>query len=429
MGEHRYQKYVEKENAVIDGIDVSGAWNRMWVPRELTEYDFTFLDKVTDLPGGESMGWCYQCAACIGVCPVDNVGSYGPRKIHRKLQTGLDLFNHSDLWLCTTCNNCLRVCPKEVDMMQIMPAVREQAILDGNVPGELQEMLQNVAEYGNPMGESARKRTRWMKKFDEPVRDLTKEPGEVDVLWYVSDYFSYHPRGIDAAKAMVRVFNRLGVDFGVLGRNERCDGDSQRLCGETGLFEELAEHNHALFEQNPHERLVVSDPHAYNAFKNEYPKLTGTEYNVQHYTQFLAEKIEQLTGMFTGEFPRKVTFHDPCYLGRHNGEYEAPRTLIEAVPGIEFVEMYRCKQQGYCCGGGGGGMWLDGLAADHTFERLSENRVREAVDVGAEVLAVCCPYEVSRFEDAVKSTDNDGKLEVLDIIEILDSCIGDEEST
>jgi|TARA_Y100000310_G_scaffold131814_2_gene130946 Fe-S oxidoreductase len=425
VGDHKYQEFVEKEEAVIEGIDVSGAWNRMWVPRELTEYDFTFLDRVTDLSGGESMGWCYQCAECIGVCPVDNVGSYGPRKLYRKLQTGLDLFNHPDLWLCTTCNNCLRVCPKEVDMMQIMPAVREQAILDGNVPGELQEMLQNVAEYGNPMGESARKRMRWLKKFDEPVRDLSKEPGEVDVLWYVSDYFSYHPRGNDAAKAMVRVFNRLGVDFGILGRDERCDGDSQRLCGESGLFEELAEHNHALFEQNPHERLVVSDPHAYNAFRNEYPKLTGTEYNVQHYTQFLAEKVEQLTEMFTGEFARKVTFHDPCYLGRHNNEYEAPRTLIEAVPGIEFVEMFCCKQQGYCCGGGGGGMWLDGMVADHTTERLSENRVREAVEVGAEVLVVCCPYEVSRFEDAVKSTGNDGKLEVLDIIEIIASCLGD----
>jgi len=427
MSEHKYQRHVEKEHAIIDGIDVSGIWNRMWVPREITDFDFTNLNKVLDLTGAESMGWCYQCAKCVGVCPVDNVGSYGPRKLYRKLQNGMDLFTHSDLWMCTTCNNCLRVCPKEVDMMKIMPAVREQAILEGNVPGELQEMLQNVAEYGNPMGESARKRIRWMKNLDEPVRDLSKEPGEVDVLWYVSDYFSYHPRGNDAAQAMVRVFNRLGIDFGILGREEKCDGDSQRLCGESGLFEELVEHNHAMFEKNPHERLVVSDPHAYNAFKNHYPELTGSEYPVQHYTQFLAEHIDKLKEMMNGKFERKVTFHDPCYLGRHNGEYEAPRTLIEAIPGIEFMEMYRCKQQGYCCGGGGGGMWLDGLTGEHTSERLSENRVREAIMVGAEVLVVCCPYEVSRFEDAVKSTDNEGALEVMDIIEIIDMCINNKE--
>ena len=158
--------------------------------------------------------------------------------------------------------------------------------------------------------------------------------------------------------------------------------------------------------------------------KNHYPELTGVEYPVQHYTQFLAGRIAQLNGLLTGEFARKVTFHDPCYLGRHNGEYEAPRNLIETVPGVELIEMFRCKQQGYCCGGGGGGMWLDGLTADHTSERLSENRVREAVEVGAEVLAVCCPYEVSRFEDAVKSTGNEDVLEVLDIIEIIDMCIG-----
>ncbi|HJL54592.1 MAG: (Fe-S)-binding protein [Candidatus Thalassarchaeaceae archaeon] len=424
MTEHEYQNFVEKENAVIDGIDVSGIWNRMWEPRELTGFDFTYLDKVTSLPGGASMRACYQCAECVGACPVDNVGSYGPRKLFQRLQRGMDLFNHPDLWLCTTCNNCLRVCPKGVDMMQVMPAAREQAILDGNVPAELQEMLQNVAEYGNPMGESARRRTRWTKGVEYPVRDLSKDPGEVDVLWYVSDYFSYHSRGNDAARAMVRVFNHLGVDFGILGRGERCDGDSQRLCGETGLFEELVEHNHALFEQNPHQTLVVSDPHAYNALKNHYPELTGVEYPVQHYTQFLAGRIDQLNGLLTGEFARKVTFHDPCYLGRHNGEYEAPRNLIETVPGVELIEMFRCKQQGYCCGGGGGGMWLDGLTADHTSERLSENRVREAVEVGAEVLAVCCPYEVSRFEDAVKSTGNEDVLEVLDIIEIIDMCIG-----
>ena len=127
--------------------------------------------------------------------------------------------------------------------------------------------------------------------------------------------------------------------------------------------------------------------------------------------------------LLSGSFEKRVTFHDPCYLGRHNGEYDAPRQLLQAVPGLELTEMFRCRQQGYCCGGGGGGMWLDGLAGDHQVERLSENRVKEAIQVGAEVLAVCCPYEVSRFEDAVKSTDNDGRLEVLDIVEILDRCL------
>jgi Fe-S oxidoreductase len=315
-------------------------------------------------------------------------------------------------------------------MMQIMPAVREQAVLDGNVPVELQDMLQNVAEYGNPMGDSARKRVKWLKKFDEPIRDLSKEddPQPVDILWYVSDYFSFHSRGNDAAKSMVRVFNRLNVDFGILGKEEKCDGDSQRLVGETGLFEELAEYNGTQFEKYEHNKLVVSDPHAYNAFKNFYPKVTKKEYNVQHYTQFLSENVDDLKLLMKRPYPNKVTFHDPCYLGRHNGEYNAPRTLLNAIPGIEFMEMFRCKEQGYCCGGGGGGMWLDGLVADHTTERLSENRVKEAIEVGAEVLAVCCPYEVSRFEDAVKSTNNDGKLEIIDIIEILDYCMGDDDA-
>ncbi|MCH8327195.1 MAG: (Fe-S)-binding protein [Candidatus Marinimicrobia bacterium] len=417
----KFESFVQKENVIIDGIDISGQWNKMYEPREIMQYDLTYMDQVTDLDGGESMGWCYQCAQCTGVCPIDNVGTYGPRKIFRQLQTGLDLFNSPELWECTTCMNCLRVCPKEVDMLKIMPAVREVAVLAGNIPAELQEMFQNVAEYGNTMGESARKRTRWIKELtdDVPVRILPKDPAPVDTLWFVGDYYAYHKRGHDAAKSMARVFNRIGADFGILGADERCDGDSQRLAGEPGLFAELAEHNIEQFGKYEFNRIVVSGPHAYNAIKNEYPKFGG-EYETLHYTQFLAEKIDTLKGLITGKFEKKVTFHDPCYLGRHNGEYDAQRDLITLVPGIEFVEMYRCKEQGYCCGGGGGGMWLDGFMADHVEERLSENRVKEALEVGAEVLAVCCPYEVSRFEDAVKSTGNDGKLEVLDIIEILD---------
>lgn len=417
------QSFVEKKEAVIEGIDVSGQWNRMYQAREITDYDLTYLEKLTALDGGESMEWCYQCGQCIPVCPVDTAGGdYGPRKIYRRLQTGEDIFNHSDLWLCTTCMNCLRVCPKEVDMIQIMPAARAVAVLEGHVPEELQEMFKNVAEYGNPMGQSPRKRPRWVKQSDVEIRILPKDPAPVEVLWFVGDYYAYHDRGVDAALAMARVFHRLGVDFGILGADERCDGDSQRLAGEPGLFEELAEHNIGQFNKYEFEKIVVSGPHAYNAIKNEYPKLGG-EFPVEHYTQYLSARLDELAPLLKKPFPRKVTFHDPCYLGRHNGEYDAPRKLLQAVPGLDLTEMYRCKAQGYCCGGGGGGMWLDGYAALHQTERLSENRVKEAVEVGAEVLAVCCPYEVSRFEDAVKSTNNDGKLEVLDIIEILDSCM------
>lgn len=424
-GRKKQQSFVEKDATIIEGIDVSGHWNRMFVPREIVDYDLSNMDKLTSIPGAESMGWCYQCAQCMPACPVDTAGGdYGPQKIFRRLQLGMDLLDNRDLWLCTSCMNCLRVCPKEVDMIQIMPAVRARAVLDGNVPSELQEMFRNVAEYGNPMGQSARKRAAWIRKSDADIRVLPKDPGPVDVLWFVGDFYAYHDRGVDAANAMARVFNALEVDFGVLGADERCDGDSQRLAGEPGLYEELAEHNIAQFRQYEHERIVVSGPHAYNAIKNEYPDMGG-EFNVEHYTQFLAGHIDRLKPMLTGSFTKKVTFHDPCYLGRHNGEYVAPRVLLEAVPDLDLVEMYRCKAQGYCCGGGGGGMWLDGFAAEQQSERLSENRVKEAVMVGAEVLAVCCPYEVSRFEDAVKSTNNDGKLEVLDIIEILDRCMRD----
>jgi len=166
--------------------------------------------------------------------------------------------------------------------------------------------------------------------------------------------------------------------------------------------------------------MVTSDPHAYNAFRNEYPKL-GAEYPIQHYTQFLAPLMNKLE--WKRKLDYKVTFHDPCYLGRHNGEYDAPREMIKQIPGLEFIEMFRCKENGYCCGGGGGGMWLDSFTGNHIRERLSERRVKEAIETGAEMLVVCCPYEVSRFEDAVKSTGNEGKLLVRDVIELVDEAL------
>jgi len=415
-------KPIEKETAIIDGVDISGQWNRMFEQRVIFRYTPENIEEIAELPGGESLAYCYQCAKCVGVCPVDMVGDYGPRKIYRRVQSGVRLVESPDLWLCTTCMNCLRVCPKEVDMIKIMPAVREVAVNINKVPSELQKALENTARYGNPLGENPRKRTEWAKDAGVPVPIMAQIKRPVDVLWYVSSYTSYHPRGKDAARAMARVFTALGVEWGILGPEEKDDGDSQRLAGEKGLFEMLAEQNIATFNKYQFNKLVVTGPHEYNAFKNIYPQYGGN-YPIEHYTQFLRPFIPRLQGMMKKSLDVKVTFHDPCYLGRHNGEYDAPRELLRAIPGVRLIEMGRSRVNGYCCGGGGGGMWLDSFSRDHITMRLSDRRVIEAVETGADVLAVCCPFEVSRFEDAVKATGNAGKLVVKDIIEMVDEAM------
>jgi Fe-S oxidoreductase len=356
---------------------------------------------------------------------------YPPSKMIAALRAGkFDQVMKSELvWMCVSCYACTRFCPVKIPLTPgLMTRTKEELLLAGNVPVELQDALQNTQRYGNPFGESQRKRAGWTRGIEPPVTIMSQANQPVDVLWFTGDYAAYHPRVQQATQALARVFNALGVNFGILGPEENSDGDSQRLSGERGLFEMLAEKNGRAFSKYSFKEIVTGDPHAYNALKNEYPTL-GIRYPVRHYTQFLFDHLDQLKRLYKQEVKARVTYHDPCYLGRANGVFEEPRKLLESIPSVELVEMSHHKTNSLCCGGGGGGMWLEGFQWEQAHVRLSEWRVREAVATDADILAVACTYELPRFEDAAKMVQKASRLVVKDIAELVSEALGCEKGS
>ena len=380
-----------------------------------------FFESLYEIPDGERFRVCLQCATCSGSCPFGYLMDFPPGRMISYLRAGMfeKVLDADSVWLCVSCYACTEVCPANIPVTPgLMTRAKEELLLAGNIPAELQSALEFSQRYGNPLGESPRKRAEWAKDLQPAVPIMRKAKRPVDVLWFVGDYPSYHPRVQQTTKALYKILNALGVDYGILGPEENSDGDTQRLAGERGLFEVLAEKNGKAFSRYEFNEIITTDPHAYNAIKNEYPRL-GIEYPVKHYTQFLAERLDDLKPLLKGNGEIKVTYHDPCYLGRANGVYDEPRALLEAIPGVELIEMSHNRTTSLCCGGGGGGMWLDGFQWEKAHVRLSEWRVREAVATGADILLVACPYEPPRFEDATKMVEGASGLVVKDIVEIL----------
>jgi len=365
---------------------------------------------------------CIQCGLCSGACPMGEVMDFAPRKAVKMLLEGRfsEVVESNTPWLCISCQSCASRCPRQLQISDgLFPALRAAVMALGKaLDPELQKALQNTYLYGNPMGISPRKRADWTKTASVPVPVISQLRRPVEVLWIVECHPSFEPRGQEIARKMARILHALGVDFAILGHEERCIGDCEWLAGERGLFEMLIERNIEILSKYRFQEILMTDPHAYRTLRNVYPALGGT-FTVKHYVQFLAERLGQIKPLLKRKLTYSLTYHDSCCLGRKTLHYEEPRALLEAILGTKLLEMIQNRESSLCCGGGSSTVYLDRIIQQHLPNRLANRRILQAVATGAEVLAVACPYEPSRFEDGVKVTGQEGRLQVRDILELL----------
>ena len=318
-----------------------------------------------------------------------------------------------ELWSCTTCRACVDICPVFTDQLSSIIDLRKHLVLEGQVDNELQGALANLGRYGNSFGKSPRMRARWAKKMEPKLIDARKE--RVEYLWFIGDYASFSPSLADITRMTVEVLNAAELDFGILYEGENNSGNDVRRVGEEGLFEMLVEKNESALSKCDFDKIITTDPHSYNTLKNEYQFLTNDK-QVLHYSELIDHLIRSGQLEFSNKLDYRVTYHDPCYLGRYNGVYDPPRRIIEAT-GCELVEMPRNRDKALCCGAGGGRIWME---EGEVKERPSESRIREAVEL-EEVTAfvVSCPKDVTMYRDAVKTTGNEEKIAVMDLIELV----------
>jgi Fe-S oxidoreductase len=362
--------------------------------------------------GGDAYRLCFQCGLCDTVCPWNRVRQFSIRKIIRQAAFGLTEIDGEDIWRCTTCGRCPQRCPRGVKQIEIGVSLRRVAsnyeIFPASVKSARTARASIISE-GNPLQGERKKRADWAK--DNAVKKFTEG---TDLLYFVGCYLSYDPRMKKVAVATADILNKAGIDFGILGSQENCCGESIRKTGSEEVFKRLARENIKTFIDNGVKKILVSSPHCYHTFKNEYPEFM-VNFEVVHVAQFLLELIEEGKLEFTNEVARKVTYHDPCYMGRHNDIYEAPREVLRKIPGLQLVEMADFGRDSLCCGGGGGRIWMDTPKS----ERFSDLRLVQANDVGAQVLATACPYCITNFEESRLNLEYEEVLEVKDITEIV----------
>ena len=381
---------------------------------------------------------CTECGRCTDNCPANAIGRpLSPKQLTIKLRDhayekypilpfpvlnkqekepvpmvngviGLD-----ELWSCTTCGACEEECPVFIEYIDKIIDMRRHVLETSQNPKTFNQILMFVEKTGNPFGKPAAKRADWVKEQEAGDVKILKEGDRVDVLYYVDGYASFDPQSQKIAASIAKGLNLAGMDFGILGKLEKDTGHQVRRMGEEGLFQVLVEENTETLSSIDFKWIVTTDPHAYNALKKDYPE----RYEVFHYTQFFLSLVEtgHLRPQEAADRSDLYTYHDPCYLGRHNGVYDEPRRLLKSIPGLRLVEMAQSRDRSFCCGGGDVMLWHE---IEQEEMRMAEKRVRMALDTGANVMVTACPFCFIHFEDAIKTGGFEERIRVVDLMEL-----------
>jgi Fe-S oxidoreductase len=369
--------------------------------------------------GGDAFKLCWQCGLCSASCPWNTVRSFMTHKMICQSRYGLIDLEDEDWWLCTTCNLCVSRCPRGVAITDVIRAARK-IMLEfqyERTPSSLRGAMGNLSSEGNPWGNQRRDRPAWAS--DPGVQLFSSDVH--DVLYFPCCVPAYDPELVTVARSTARLLRLTGAAFGILGERENCCGESVRKAGHDSLFESLMKSNLAAFRESGAKEIVVTSPHCLTTFREDYPGLKS-EVRVLHFTQYLAELVEEGRLPLKRVLNKKIVYHDPCYLGRHNGIYDEPRSVLGSIPGVTLMDEIECRENSLCCGGGGGRIWMETLKG----ERFSDILVEQAVEMGADMLVTACPYCLLNFKDSLVTSDKEGVLEVRDVSEVVLEAIGDE---
>lgn len=326
-----------------------------------------------------------------------------------------DVITEDEIWACTTCRNCEDQCPvmnEHVD--KIIDMRRYLVLTEGKVAPEAQRTFNNIERQSNPWGINRNERVLWRETFDDIHVPTVKEVEEFEYLWFVGSMGSFDNRNKKVAYAFAKLLNEAGVSFAILGNEEKNSGDTARRMGNEFLFQQLCMENIETLQKYNVKKIVTACPHTYNTLKNEYPEF-GLEAEVLHHTELIAQLLKEGKLQPSRALNERITYHDSCYLGRYNGIYERPREILQAIPGVEIVEMERNREDGMCCGAGGGMMWLE----EKEGKRVNIARTEQALAVRPTMIGSGCPYCLTMMSDGTKMLEVEDRVATKDIAEIL----------